>query len=317
VEVNKMIKEELNIRSYEKEDEKSQAEIFNTVIVEMIPDPVLITSEKVRKRHEEPEFNPEQVKYLVTPDNRIVGYTECRIHGGFHGIFYPVILKEYRSKENLDRLFEAIYEFAKEDIKKNPGTIESHYSLDFETANEYFRNQTIAKIIDEKNAYEMGLPVTDLAFDLPAEFETKPLTKADFENLITFRQSKKTIVGNEFTMESLNDQFESGEMSSENSFLVYWKGSLAGFIRGTMPDREQNESPIQAHMGGMILDREFSDGVNLRKAMLKATKSYFDKHKAERLVATILEDNPALEFYKKIGFQIDETRGSKHYIYEQ
>ena len=317
MEAKKMVQEELIIRSYEKGDEESQAKIFNTVIVEMIPDPILITTEKVRKRHEEPEFNPEQVKYLVTQDNRIVGYTECRIHGGFHGIFYPVILKEYRTKENLDRLFEAIYEFAKEDIKKNPGTIESHYSFDFKTANEYFRNQTIAKIIDEKNAYEMGLPVDDLAFDLPKEFEIKPLTKEDFKNLITFRQSKETIVGEEFTMESLTDQFESGEMSSDNSFLIYWKGVLAGYVRGTLPDREQNESPIQAHLGGMILDREFSDGVNLRKAMLKATKIYFDKQKAERLVATILEDNPAIEFYKEIGFQIDKTRGGKHYIYEQ
>jgi ribosomal protein S18 acetylase RimI-like enzyme len=317
MEVNKMVQEKLTIRSYEKGDEKAQAEIFNTVIVEMIPDPVLITAEKVRKRHEEPEFNPEQVKYLVTPDNKIVGYTECRIHGGFHGIFYPVILKEYRSKENLDRLFKAIYEFAKEDIKKNPGTIESHYSMDFQTANEYFKTQTIAKIIEEKNAYEMGLPVTELAFDLPPEFETKPLTKADFENLITFRQSKETIVGNEFTMENLVDQFESGEMSSENSFLVYWKGVLAGYVRGTIPEREQNESPTQAHLGGMILDREFMDGVNLRKAMLKATKSYFDKQKAERLVASIEEDNPAIKFYQEIGFQIDKTRGSKHYTYEQ
>ncbi|MHA2231871.1 MAG: GNAT family N-acetyltransferase [Candidatus Hodarchaeales archaeon] len=312
-----MVEEKSIIRSYEKGDEEAQAEIFNTVIVEMIPDPVLITAEKVRKRHEEPEFNPEQVKYLVTPDNKIVGYTECRIHGGFHGIFYPVILKEYRTKENLDRLFKAIYEFAKEDLKKNPGTIESHYEFDFKTANEYFRNQTIAKIIEEKNANEMGLPVAELAFNLPPEFETKPLTKADFENLIVFRQSKETIVGNEFTMENLVDQFESGEMSSENSFLVYWKGALAGYIRGTMPDREQTEAPIQAHMGGMILDQEFSDGVNLRKAMLKATKSYFDKQKAERLVATILEDHPAIEFYKEIGFQIDETQGSKHYTYEQ
>ena len=99
-----MVQKKLTIRSYEKGDEESQAEIFNTVIVEMIPDPVLITAEKVRKRHEEPDFNPEQVQYLVTSDNKIVGYTECRIHGGFHGIFYPVILKEYRSKENLDKL---------------------------------------------------------------------------------------------------------------------------------------------------------------------------------------------------------------------
>ena len=312
-----MIQEELTIRSYEKGDEKFQAEIFNKVIVEMIPDPVLITAEKVRKRHEEPEFNPEQVKYLVTQDNKIIGYTECRIHGGFHGIFYPVILKEYRSKENLDKLFKAIYKFAKKDLKKNPGTIETHYSTDFNSANEYFRNQTIAKIIEEKNAVQMSLAVKDLAFDLPAEFEIKPLTKEDFENLISFRESKETIVGSEFTMESLIDQFESGEMSSENSFLIYWKGALAGYVQGSMPDREQTESPINAHLGGMILDTEFSDGVNLRKAMLKATKSYFDKQKADQLVATILEDNPVLKFYKEIGFQVDKTRGSKHYTYEQ
>jgi hypothetical protein len=312
-----MVQEELTIRSYEKGDEESQAEIFNKVIVEMIPDPILIDAEKVRKRHEEADFNPEQVKYLVTPDKKIVGYTECRIHGGFHGIFYPVILKEYRTKENLDKLFKAIYMFAREDLKKNPGTIESHYSFDFKTANEYFQTQSIVKIIEEKNAFEMGLSVAELGFDLPDEFEIKPLTEPNFENLISYRQSKETIVGEEFTMENLVERYESGEMSSENSFLIYWKGGLAGYVRATPPEGEQSESPVPAYLGGMILDREFSDGVNLRKAMLKATKSYFDKQKAERLTATILEDNPAVEFYKEIGFQINETRGSKHFTYEQ
>ncbi len=305
----------LTIRSYKKGDEESQAEIFNNVIAEMIPEPVLITAEKVRKRHKDPDFNPDQVKYLVTPEDKIVGYTECRIHGGFHGIFYPVILKEYRSKENLDRLFKAIYEFAKDDIKKNPGTIESHYSFDFKVANKYFKEQTIAKIIDERKGYEMTLAITDLVFELPDEFEIKPLTEADFETLVTYRHSTETMVGEEFTLENLKERFASGEITSENSFLIYWKGALAGYVRATMS--EQPESPINGNLGGMILDREFPDGISLRKAMLKATKSFFEKHNAEKLRATIGLDNPAIEYYKKIGFEINETRGSLHFIYEQ
>ena len=103
-----MTQEGLIIRNYEKGDEEAQAEIFNTVIVEMIPEPELIKAKKVQKRHEDSNFNPKQVQYLVNEDQKIVGYTECRINGGFHGIFYPMILKEYRSKETLDQLFKSL-----------------------------------------------------------------------------------------------------------------------------------------------------------------------------------------------------------------
>jgi len=310
-----MIQETLTIRNYEKGDEESQADIFNTVIGEMIPDPVLITAEKVQKRHKEPNFKPEQVKYLVTPDNKIVGYTECRVHGGFHGIFYPLILKEYRSKESLDRLFKAIYEFAREDCKQNPGTIESHYSFDFKTANEYFKEQLIAKITEEREAREMYLPISELAFELSSDFEIKALTRNDFDSLLAYRNSKETIVGEELTFKILNERFESGEMSSGNSFLIYWKGNLVGYVRAEVP--ESSDSSTEGHLGGMILDREFPDGVNLRKAMLKATKSFFDKQKAEKLVATIELHNPAVKYYKEIGFKLSETRGAKHFVYEQ
>ena len=90
-----MGKSEFKVRDYEKGDEEAQANIYNTVIVEMNPEAVLIKPEKVQKRHEEPDFKPEQVKYLVNKeDGKIVGYTECRVHHGFHGVFYPLILKE-------------------------------------------------------------------------------------------------------------------------------------------------------------------------------------------------------------------------------
>ncbi len=158
-------------------DEEAQAEIFNTVIVEMIPEPELIKAEKVRKRHEDPNFNPKQVQYLVKEDQKIVGYTECRINSGFHGIFYPMILKEYRSKETLDQLFKIIYEFAKEDCKQNPGTIESHYSYDFKKAHKYFKSQNIAKVVDTRDAREMRLPTNEMDYDLSSDYESKPLTK--------------------------------------------------------------------------------------------------------------------------------------------
>ena len=199
---------------------------------------------------------------------------------------------------------------------KNPGTVESHYSFDFKSANEYFKEQKVTKIIDERNAYEMGMSIADFDFKIPSDFDIKPLTKTEFESLIAFRKSKESIVGEEFSMEILVDRFKSGEMSPENSFLIFWKGELAGYVRGTVPDDEQRESPRRAHLGGMILDREFPDGIALRKAMLKATKAYFDQHEIERLSASIQEDNPAKEYYEKIGFQIDKTRGSKHFTYE-
>jgi hypothetical protein len=84
-----------------------------------------------------------------------------------------------------------------------------------------------------------------------------------------------------------------------------------------MTEEEQIKSPIRGYIGGMILDREFPDGVALRKTMFKATKSYYDKHKAERLIGMISENHPAKEFYENIGFQIDRTRGSKHITYAQ
>ncbi len=315
-----MTQESLIIRNYEKGDEKAQAEIFNTVIVEMIPEPELITAEKVRKRHEDPNFNPKQVKYLVNQEKKIVGYTECRIHGGFHGIFYPMILKEYRSKETLDRLFKAIYEFAKEDCKKNPGEIESHYSYDFKKAHDYFKNQKIAKVVEVREAREMRLPVNELDYEISSEFDIKPLTKDDFSTLVTYRKSKESIVGEEFTVENLTERFDNGEMSSEDSFLVYWKGNLKGYIhigKYSPADRGQEDTTVYGNFEGMILDLEFPKGLSLRKAMIKGTKNYLDKYNAKEVIASIVLTNPAIKFYKKLGFKISEEQGAKHWVYEQ
>ncbi|MFX0052295.1 MAG: GNAT family N-acetyltransferase [Candidatus Hodarchaeota archaeon] len=315
-----MVQESITIRSYEKGDEEAQAEIFNTVIVEMIPEPELITAEKVRKRHEDPKFNPKQVLYLINQDQKIVGYTECRISGGFHGIFYPMILKEYRSKETLDRLFKAIYEFAKEDCKKNPGTIESHYAFDFKKAHEYFKSQTIAKVKEIQEAREIRLPINEINYEISSEYEIKPLTRNDFSTLVEYRKSKESIVGDEVTVENLTERFDNGEMSSEDSFLVYWKGDLAGYLHvetNSPADRGQKDTTVYGNFAGMIVDREFPDGVSLRKAMIQGAKDYFTKQNAKEMIGSIELNNPALEFYKKLGFSISEDQGAKYWIYEQ
>jgi hypothetical protein len=286
----------------------------------MIPEPELIKAEKVRKRHEDPNFNPMQVLYLVNQDQKIVGYTECRIHGGFHGIFYPMILKEYRSKETLDRLFKAIYEFAKEDCKKNPGTIESHYAFDFKKAHEYFKNQTIVKVKEIEEAREIRLPIDEIDYEISSEYEIKPLAREDFSTLVTYRKSKESIVGDEITVENLTERFDKGEMSSEDSFLVYWKGDLQGYLHVetySPADRGQKDTTVYGNFAGMIVDREFPDGVSLRKAMIQGAKDYFTKHNAKEMVGSIGLNNPALEFYKKLGFNISEDQGAKHWIYEQ
>jgi len=315
-----MTQEVLTIRNYKKGDEEAQAEIFNTVIVEMIPEPELIKSEKVQKRHEDPNFNPKQVQYLVNADQKIVGYTECRINGGFHGIFYPMILKEYRSKETLDQLFESIYQFAKEDCKQNPGTIESHYAYDFKKAHEYFKNQKIAKVVDTRDAREMRLPINEMDYELSADYESKPLTKDYFELLVKYRKSKESIVGEEVTLERLTERFESGEMSAEDSFLIYYKGELLGYIhvgKYSPADRGQEDTTVYGNFEGMILDSDFPDGLNMRKAMIKATKDYFEKHNAKEVVTSIELNNPAIEFYKESGFKVSEEQGAKFWIYEQ
>lgn len=319
-EIIKMTQEILTIRNYEKGDEEAQAEIFNTVIVEMIPEPELITTEKVRKRHEDSNFNPKQVQYLVNQDQKIVGYTECRIQGGFHGIFYPMILKEYRSKETLDRLFKAIYEFAKEDCKQNPGVIESHYSYDFKKAHEYFKNQKIAKVVEIRDAREMRLPINENNYEISSDYKSKPLTKDDFSKLVTYRKSKGSIVGEEFTLENLTERFDNGEMSSEDSFLIYWKGDLKGYIhigKNSPADRGQEDTTVYGHFSGMILDLDFPDGLSLRKAMIIGAKDYFDKYNVKEVIATIELTNPVIENYKKLGFKISEEQGGKNWVYEQ
>jgi hypothetical protein len=294
----KMTQEVLTIRNYEKGDEEAQAEIFNTVIVEMMPEPELIKAEKVRKRHEDPNFNPKQVHYLVNEDQKIVGYTECRINAGFHGIFYPMILKEYRSKETLDKLFKSIYQFAKEDCIQNPGTIESHYAYDFKKAHEYFKSQKIAKVVDTRHAREMRLPINEMDYDLSTDYESKPLTKDDFSTLVSYRKSKESIVGEEITLERLAERFDSGEMSEEDSFLIY------------------NKTTVYGNFEGMILDTDFSDGLSMRKAMVKATRKYFEKHNAKEVVTSIELNNPAIEYYKNLGFVVSEEQGAKFWIYE-
>ncbi len=314
-----MTQEVLAIRNYEKGDEEAQAEIFNTVIVEMIPEPVLIKAEKVKKRHEDPNFNPKQVQYLVNENQKIIGYTECRINGGFHGIFYPMILKEYRSKETLDQLFKAIYEFAKEDCKQNPGTIESHYSYDFKKAHEYFKNQKIANVVDTRDAREMCLPINEMDYELSADYVSKPLTKDDFEVLVNYRKSKESIVGEEVTLERLTERFDSGEMSTEDSFLIYYKGDLKAYIhvgKYSPADRGQEDTTVYGNFEGMILDLDFPDGLNMRKAMIKATREYFEKYNAKEVVTSIELNNPAIEYYKNLGFKVSEEQGAKFWVYE-
>ncbi|MHA2295507.1 MAG: hypothetical protein ACXAEU_16965 [Candidatus Hodarchaeales archaeon] len=311
-----MIKNDLKLRSYEKGDEKAQADIFNKVIVEMDPETVLIKPEKVRKRHQEPNFNPEQVKYLVNQDGKIVGYTECRVSDGFHGIFYPLILKEYRSKETLDQLFSAIYDFAK---NNNPQTIESHYVYNLNYAHEYFKKQSIAKIVETREVKDMSIDIDEISTDVPG-YEVKPLTREDFPSLIAFRQSKKSIVGDELTVEILKDRFEKGEMSPENSFLIYKDGKLVGYVRVdkySPADNGEEDTSVYGTLNGMILDMEFSDGINLRKAMLKAAQGYYKKHDAKKLRSGILASSPSVEIYKQIGFEISDNQGSFHYVYEK
>ncbi|MFX0184805.1 MAG: GNAT family N-acetyltransferase [Candidatus Hodarchaeota archaeon] len=175
-------------------------------------------------------------------------------------------------------------------------------------------------MVEVLDAREIRLPINEIDYEISSDFEIKPLTKDDFSTLVAYRKSKESIVGEEITVENLTERFDNGEMSSEDSFLVYWKGDLKGYIHvGTYSpaDRGQEDTSVYGNFEGMIVDREFPNGVSLRKAMVQGAKDYFNNHNAKEMVGSIVLNNPALEFYKKLGFNISEEQGAKHWIYEQ
>ncbi|MHA2107884.1 MAG: hypothetical protein ACXABU_12400 [Candidatus Hodarchaeales archaeon] len=107
---------------------------------------------------------------------------------------------------------------------------------------------------------------------------------------------------------------------AEDSFLIYWKGDLKAYIhvgKYSPADRGQEDTTVYGNFEGMILDSDFPDGLNLRKAMIKVTKVYFEKYNAKEVITSIELNNPAIEFYKKLGFKVSEEQGAKFWFYEQ
>ncbi|MHA2363598.1 MAG: hypothetical protein ACXAC7_06545 [Candidatus Hodarchaeales archaeon] len=310
-----MLSTELSIRNYENGDETAQAKIFNTVIVEMDPETPLIESSKVKKRHEAPEFKPEQVKYLLNSDKEIVGYVECRIFNRLHNLFFPLILKDYRSEETLNMLFREIYDFAK---NNDPTAIEAHYSHNLDQAHDFFKNQPIVKVTETREVNSYSIPIEKLGVIKIPDYELKPFTPNEIETLIEFQKNEKVLGGND-TVDALKENFKNGNYSQEQSFLVYRKDKLLAFHSVRIYPGPEDENPRNidpyGSLNGYSIDSEHEDGVNLRKAMISSCYKHLKKNNIGKFQVPCGKTSAALPVLKDMGFELT-GEGQFHYVFE-
>ncbi len=101
-----------SIRDFKDGDEDSQVFIFNQVMKEIEPEIAILSTENIKTIHARvPIFTPEHIKFLIHSTGEICGYGECRGFVDTNYLDYPLILKEYRSDDTSNMLFEAIYTF--------------------------------------------------------------------------------------------------------------------------------------------------------------------------------------------------------------
>ncbi len=311
-----------DIRNYEPGDEVAQVEIFNQVIAEMSPYEPLIKVDRVKRRVSHPDFNPTSVKYLVDTTGRIVGYAECRIAPAGSRtsafLFYPLIVKEYRTEQNLDRLFSEVYAFAQ---SFNPESIEAHYKHHLEDAHEYFDRQQIAKISHKKENSALSIEVDKLNFDI-ADFSIKLFAIEDSERLIDFRKSKKSIIGPQLTVETIKRLIKTGYFSPDRTFIAECNGQIRGFwVINYLPTPDYQADFITTitpfgYFRAEIIDSGDPEWKAVRKALLRAAYNFL-KLKGIEEFHIFPSDAQGLAFYQKIGFKEDNRKiGQIFYFFE-
>ena len=176
----------LILKNYEQGFEKDQARIFNSVIHTLNPKAKLITEEKVLKRHQDKNFKPEQVKYLVNEKNEIVGYSEVRIFGDSHMLFYPLIMPTYNTPENIDYLLKSVYDVS---LSFKPRIIQAIYNFNFPKVHRYFETQKVIKIVDKFVRPELYISLSDIELVPATSLKLEIFSQDAIEKLFNFLTS--------------------------------------------------------------------------------------------------------------------------------
>ena len=300
---------EFSIRDFSVGDENNQAFIFNQVMREIEPEITLLKAEDIKTIHKNvPIFTPGHIKYLTHSNGEIIGYDECRGFVDTNYLDYPLILKEYRSEDNLNMLFEAIYTFARN--KYSGMDIATHSYLEkYEQLHSYFQKQNIAKIKRTQTAIQFAIPVNHLNFKTPG-YNLKPFTKDDIEKLVEFRHSNKNnIVGNGVSVESLSRGLKSGRYSPEKTYFVYQNKKLLGWTSVSIhtpineaQSRRAAKHPI-AVPGGYIRRLDHEDRLGLEKAMLKSAYNYLKKNNITEFRLFVVSTSEFIDLGEEIGFK--------------
>ncbi|MFX0126256.1 MAG: hypothetical protein ACFFAE_21730 [Candidatus Hodarchaeota archaeon] len=297
------------IRDFIDSDEESQAFIFNQVMKEIEPGIALLSSENIKTiQARVPIFTPGHIKFLIYPTGKIIGYGECRGYVDTNYLDYPLILKEHRSDETLNMLFEAIYTFSQ---AKYPGIdIATHSYLErYTQVHEFFQNQDIAKIDRIQTAIQYTIPVDSLNFETP-EYDLKPFTKDDIERLIEIRYSNNNnIIGDGLSVESLSRGVNSGRYSPEKTFFVYQNENFVGWTSVSIhtpvieaQSRRAIKHPI-AVPGGYIRRLDHEDRLGLEKAMLKSAYDYLKKSNITEFRLFVVSTSPFIDLCDEIGLK--------------
>ncbi|UCG01715.1 MAG: hypothetical protein JSW11_19150 [Candidatus Heimdallarchaeota archaeon] len=301
--------QDYSIRDFIDGDEESQAFIFNQVMKDIEPGISLLSAENIKTiQARVPIFSHGHIKFLICPNGKISGYGECRGYVDTNYLDYPLILKEHRSDETLNMLFEAIYAFSK---SKYPGVaIATHSYLErYTQVHDFFQNQNIAKINRIQIAVQYTIPVESLNFETP-DYDLKPFTKDDIEKLIEFRYSNNNnIIGDGISAKSLSRGFSSGRYSPEKTFFVYQNENLIGWTSVSIhtpineaQSRRAIKHPI-AVPGGYIRRLDHEDRLGLEKAMFKASYKYLKKKNITEYRVFVISTSPFIELCDEIGLK--------------
>lgn len=286
-----------SIQNYEPGFEQDQVEIFNKRINDLNPNAQHITIEKVLKRHRSQNFHPEQVKYVFNKENMIIGYTELRILGNVHLIFYPLILKKYDSRELRDYLFKAIYDYS---VSLKPKSILGVYNFNFHTVHSYFENQNIVKIENKFIRTELSINITTLE-KLSSSYPSKILEKDDIKALFRFFKLTNSPL-KDSSIDQAYELFDDKSLNSSYAHLVYKNNTIVGFVYFGEFESEGKSKEHFAFIQDAI-DKEYIEDIEIRKSILKASLPFLRKHSLSKLNLFVFKPSPALLIYKELGFQ--------------
>ena len=300
----------LILKNYEQGFEKDQARIFNSVIHTLNPKAKLITEEKVLKRHQDKNFKPEQVKYLVNEKNEIVGYSEVRIFGDSNMLFYPLIMPTYNTPENIDYLLKSVYDVS---LSFKPRIIQAIYNFNFPKVHRYFETQKVIKIVDKFVRPELYISLSDIELVPATSLKLEIFSQDAIEKLFNFLTSTDNSL-KRITLAKLTDYYEKKVLSSDNSFLVTINDTIVGYVIFGTFTSEGDSTDVYTFMQDAI-DSNYMEDIDIRRAFLNAATIYMKKSSQSKLVLFVFKPSNAYTLYTKLGLK-ENTYGRNIYTFE-